>query len=101
MPSEKENSTRLQTHRAGSKLKNLALNFTGNIKWPHTSFNIKHERAEENMSIYYPRCFLHLFLPSFSYSKFDIIKIRVTFLPIFSHLALPIIGSNSLKLRRI
>lgn len=33
-----------------------------------------------------------LFLPSFAYSKFDIIKIRLIFLPVIFHLALPITG---------
>lgn len=33
-----------------------------------------------------------LFLPSFAYSKFDIIKIRLIFLPVIFHLALPNTG---------
>ena len=39
--------------------------------------------------------FPHLFLSSFSYSKLNIIKIRVTFLSIIFHLTLPIITSNN------
>lgn len=74
---------RLWTCRAGSKVKIVALHFLGNVKWPHIRSNIKHEEAKENMPRYYACRFpSYLFLPSLSYSKFDIIKIRVTFLPI-------------------
>lgn len=62
---QQENSMTLQAWKVDRKFKNVAPNFTWSKKWPHTSFNTNHEKAEEKCAIILFMLFSLIFISPF------------------------------------